>query len=67
MQPGFLAALSQVNGRLDQLDDNVTLGLFSYPTGDVGPDGTHEIDLEFARWGDHEKQAVKVAFQRASA
>jgi hypothetical protein len=27
------------------------LGLFNYPTGDVGPDATHEIDIEFARWG----------------
>jgi hypothetical protein len=41
----------QVGGRLDLFDDNVVLGLFSYPTGDVGPDGTHEIDIEFARWG----------------
>jgi hypothetical protein len=30
----------------------MVLGLFNYPTGDVGPDGTHEIDIEFARWGD---------------
>ena len=28
------------------------LGLFNYPTGDAGPDGTHEIDIEFSRWGD---------------
>lgn len=41
----------QVTGRLAQLDDNVVLGLFNYPSGDVGPDGTHEIDIEFARWG----------------
>jgi hypothetical protein len=42
----------QVTGRLDRLDDNVVLGLFNYPTADVGPDGTHEIDIEFARWGE---------------
>ncbi len=30
---------------------NVAFGLFNYPTGDVGPDAAHEIDLEFARWG----------------
>jgi hypothetical protein len=29
----------------------VVLGLFNYPTSDVGPDATHEIDIEFARWG----------------
>ncbi len=40
-----------IEGRLDQLDPNVVFGLFNYPPADVGPDGTHEIDLEFARWG----------------
>ena len=40
-----------VSARIDKLDENVVLGLFNYPTGDVGPDGTHEIDIEFARWG----------------
>lgn len=38
-------------GRVDKLDRNVVLGLFNYPTSDVGPDGTHEIDIEFAQWG----------------
>jgi hypothetical protein len=42
----------KTRGRLDQLDDNVVLGLFNYPTGEIGPDGTHEIDIEFARWGE---------------
>ena len=49
---GFGRYQFQAIGRLDRLDDNVVLGLFNYPTGDVGPDGTHEIDIEFARWGD---------------
>jgi hypothetical protein len=40
-----------VVGRIDKLDPNVVLGLFSYPTADVGPDGTNEIDIEFAKWG----------------
>ncbi len=38
-------------GLVDRLDRNVVLGLFNYPTADVGPDGTHEIDIEFAQWG----------------
>ena len=38
-------------GRVDRLDPNVVLGLFNYPTPDVGPDGTNEIDIEFAKWG----------------
>lgn len=42
----------QLRGPIDRLDDNVVLGLFNYPTGDVGPDTTHEIDIEFARWGE---------------
>jgi hypothetical protein len=48
---GFGRYQFQTTGRLDRLDDNVVLGLFNYPTGDVGPAGTHEIDIEFARWG----------------
>jgi hypothetical protein len=41
----------QVIGRIDKLDRNVVLGLFKYPTPDVGADGTNEIDIEFAQWG----------------
>jgi hypothetical protein len=41
----------QVIGRIDELDRNVVLGLFKYPTPDVGEDGTNEIDIEFAQWG----------------
>ncbi len=49
---GFGRYQFQTRGRLDRFDANVVLGLFNYPTGDVGPDATHEIDIEFARWGD---------------
>ena len=38
-------------GPVDKLDLNVVLGLFNYPTRDVGRGGTHEIDIEFAKWG----------------
>jgi hypothetical protein len=48
---GFGTYQFQTIGRLDRLDDNVVLGLFNYPTAEVGPDGTQEIDIEFARWG----------------
>jgi hypothetical protein len=54
---GFGRYQFQTAGRLDGLDENVVLGLFNYPTRDVGPDGTHEIDIEFARWGDARKPA----------
>lgn len=48
---GFGRYEFQLSGRIDRLDRNVVLGLFNYPTSDVGPDATHEIDIEFARWG----------------
>ena len=37
----------QISGGIDRLDDNVVLGLFNYPTSDIGSDATHEIDIEF--------------------
>lgn len=40
-----------VEGPIDRLDPNVVLGLFTYPTSQVGSDGTNEIDIEMARWG----------------
>jgi hypothetical protein len=49
---GFGKYQFEVIGRIDQLDDNVVLGLFNYPTEDVGPDTTNEMDIEFSRWGD---------------
>jgi hypothetical protein len=48
---GFGRYQFQVIGRIDELDRNVVLGLFKYPTPDVGADGTNEIDIEFAQWG----------------
>ncbi|MCW3097350.1 MAG: hypothetical protein JWL77_2968 [Chthonomonadaceae bacterium] len=42
----------QVTGPIDRLDRYVVLGLFDYPPSlAVGPDGTNEIDIEFAHWG----------------
>lgn len=40
-----------ITGRVDKLDPNIVFGIFNYPTSDVGPDRTHEIDIEFANWG----------------
>ena len=50
-QLGFGRYTFQVKVRLGRLDRNVVVGLFTYPTADVGADGTNEIDIEFARWG----------------
>jgi len=41
----------QLARQSDSLDPNVVLGLFNYPPADVGPDGTNEIDIEIAQWG----------------
>jgi hypothetical protein len=48
---GFGRYEFEIEGAIDRWDPNVVLGLFNYPTGDVGGDETHEIDIEFARWG----------------
>ncbi|MGE0547781.1 MAG: glycoside hydrolase family 16 protein [Kofleriaceae bacterium] len=48
---GFGSYQFQVIGPIDKLDKNVVLGLFDYPAFGVAPDGTNEIDIEFARWG----------------
>lgn len=40
-----------VEGPLDKLDKNIVLGLFNYPASPKVPDGTNEIDIEYAKWG----------------
>ena len=49
---GFGKYQFEVMGNIDQMDKNVVLGLFSYPPPKVGPDGTNEVDIEFAKWSD---------------
>jgi hypothetical protein len=41
----------QIRTAVDQLDPNIVLGLFSYGPPADGPDGTHEIDIEYSRFG----------------
>ena len=48
---GFGLYEFEIVGQVDKMDRNVVVGLFNYPSSDVGPDGTHEIDIEFAQWG----------------
>ncbi|SHF36488.1 glycoside hydrolase family 16 protein [Pedobacter caeni] len=45
---GYGSYVWKVEGEVDKLDKNVILGLFNYKSGD---DGHHEVDIEFARWG----------------
>jgi hypothetical protein len=46
---GFGTYQWQVIGQLDRLDKNVVFGMFNYPG--YSDDGTNEIDIEIARWG----------------
>lgn len=42
-----------LEGRPDLFDENIVLGFFNYPCigNSCEPDGTHEIDIEFTKWG----------------
>lgn len=53
---GFGTYQFKIAGHPETLDDNIVLGLFNYPTPDIGPDGTNEIDIEFATWGGAQPQ-----------
>lgn len=49
---GFGTYEWEVEGELDQLHQNVVLGLFNYlPTATQGGKKTAEIDIEFSKWG----------------
>ncbi|HXX67093.1 MAG TPA: hypothetical protein VEK07_07925 [Polyangiaceae bacterium] len=48
---GFGTFQWQVETAVDQFDPNVVLGLFVYGPPALGPDGTHEFDIEYARFG----------------
>ena len=49
---GFGTYEMEFVGDIGGLDKDAVFGFFNYPTEDVGPDATNEIDIEFARWGD---------------
>ena len=48
---GFGTFQWQVKTAVDSLDPNVVLGMIAYGPPDLGPDGTHEIDVEYSRFG----------------
>lgn len=47
---GYGSYVWEIEGAVDKLDRNIVLGLFNYKSGD---DGHHEVDIEFARWGNN--------------
>ncbi len=49
---GFGTYQWQLDGPIDTYDRQIVVGLFPYgPAAGIGEDGTNEIDIEFARWG----------------
>lgn len=48
----------RVNGSLNKFDKNIVLGMFCYPTEDVGQDGTHEIGIEVSNFGGANEKAL---------
>ena len=49
-----------LNSRIDLLDENLVAGLFLYK------DDSHEIDIEFSRWGSYHKPNSQYAIQPAT-
>lgn len=47
-----------VEGAIDKFDTNVVFGLFTYG----GEDGTNEIDIEIARWGQPDPRANNLSY-----
>jgi hypothetical protein len=47
-----------IEGPIDKLDPNVVLGLFTYG----GIDGTNEIDIEVAKWGQTDPEASNLFY-----
>ncbi|CAF2723358.1 unnamed protein product [Rotaria sp. Silwood2] len=47
-----------VEGAIDQFDPNVVLGMFTYG----GVDGTNEIDIEVAKWGQRDPKASNIFY-----
>jgi hypothetical protein len=55
---GFGTYEIEFEGDIHGQDRNVVFGFFNYPPADVGPDTTHEIDVEFARWGSRDNKPL---------
>ncbi|CDZ76608.1 hypothetical protein BN59_00882 [Legionella massiliensis] len=49
-------------GRVDNLDPNVVLGLFNYPSNGIGPDKTNEIDIELSKWRKRGADAANASY-----
>lgn len=59
---GYGTYIFQLASRVDQLDRNVVLGLFTWD--DMAPEHNYrEIDIEFARWGEESAQNAQFVVQ----
>ncbi|HYF04422.1 MAG TPA: hypothetical protein VEC36_13645 [Patescibacteria group bacterium] len=52
-----------LSSRADKLDKNIVLGLFTWNNNSFQSDANSEIDIEFAKWGYENSQAVNYAVQ----
>lgn len=59
---GFGKYYIYVIGRVDQLDPNIVLGFFNYPSSGQFEDGSNEIDIEFSKWGAVEPKASNISY-----
>lgn len=59
---GFGVYKFYIIGKVDQLDPNVVLGIFNYPTHYNPRDGSNEIDIEISRWGATGEKESNISF-----
>ena len=59
---GFGRYVWSIEGEVDKFDPKIVLGLFTYPTPAEGPDRTNEIDIEWSKWGQIDKNATNLAY-----
>lgn len=60
--PGYGKYVFTVNGKLDELDENIIVGLFTWDT-DAPQYNYREIDVEIGRWGEPENDNVQYVVQ----
>ncbi len=59
---GYGKYIFRLANRVDQLDKNIVLGLFTWD-GDAPEHHYREIDIEFARWGDEDNENSQYVVQ----
>ncbi len=60
---GYGDYIFYINGRPDNLDQNVVFGLFTWNNNSFQTDANSEIDIEFAKWGYAGAKSLQYAVQ----